>query len=381
MPRADRVRTPIDALLVAELRKAGLSFSEDADRQTLVRRAYLDLIGLPPTPDEVQAYVEATAADAYEQMVDRLLESEHYGERWGRHWLDVAGYADTEGYTNADADRPWAYFYRDYVIRSMNADKRFDVFLQEQLAGDEMVPRPYANLSAEAIEKLTATGFLRMAADGTGSGANDEEARNQTVADTIKIVSTALLGLSVGCAQCHDHRYDPISQLDYYQLRGGVCPGVAPGGVADAGGAAGVAVYGCGSREGGRGGGRSADDRRGRRRRNKRSTWTRRWRRNWRSTRKRCGSRWSRRTGPAGDARTEAQKQLLAQYPSVNITAGNLYQYNQGHADELKKFDARIGEVLGEEAGGAILAGAVRAAGRGAGHAGVSSGRLPAADR
>ncbi|MCB1245585.1 MAG: DUF1549 domain-containing protein, partial [Verrucomicrobiae bacterium] len=123
------------------------------------------------------------------------------------------------GYSNADADRPWAYKFRDYVIKSLNDGKPFDQFIHEQLAGDEMVPPPHANLSAEQIEKLVATGFFFFVADGTGSGSNDDTARNQTIADTIKIVSTSLLGLSVGCAQCHDHRYDPIPQKDYYQLR------------------------------------------------------------------------------------------------------------------------------------------------------------------
>ena len=199
--------------------RARLAFSPDADRRTLIRRAYLDLLGLPPTPSEVDAFLSDERPDAYEKLIDRLLASEHYGERWARHWLDVAGYADSEGFTDRDADRPWAYRYRDYVIRSLNEDKPFDQFIREQLAGDEMVPRPYKNLTADQIETLTATGFLRMAVDGTGSGANDDPARNRTIADTIKIVSTSLLGLSVGCAQCHDHRYDPILQADYYELR------------------------------------------------------------------------------------------------------------------------------------------------------------------
>ncbi len=195
---SDRVRTPIDAFLLAEMRPHGLNFSADADKQTLIKRIHFDLIGLPPTADQMATFMADQSPGAYEALVDRLLESPHYGERWARHWLDVAGYADSEGYTDSDADRPWAYFYRDYVIRAMNADKPFDQFIHEQLAGDELVPPPYNNLTPDQIEKLTATGFLRLAADGTGSGANDDQARNQTIADTIKIVSTSLLGLSVG---------------------------------------------------------------------------------------------------------------------------------------------------------------------------------------
>ena len=211
--------------MINELKKYNLSFSPDATQLALVKRAYFNLVGLPPAPAEVDAFNADDSETVYEALIDRLLVSPHYGERWARHWLDVAGYADTEGYSNSDADRPWSYGYRDYVIRSINADKPFDQFIQEQLAGDEMVTLPHKNLEFEQIDKLTATGFLRMAADGTGSGSNDDEARNQTIADTIKILSTSLLGLSVGCAQCHDHRYDPIPQIDYYQLRAILEPG------------------------------------------------------------------------------------------------------------------------------------------------------------
>lgn len=216
----DSVRTPIDALLLAKMREKGLTFSNDADRLTLLRRATFDLTGLPPTLDEIVQFLADKRMDAYERLIDRLLESEHYGERWGRHWLDVAGYADSEGYTNQDQVRNYAYKYRDYVIRSINADKPFDEFIVEQLAGDELVPQPHRNLNEVQQEKLIATGFLRMAEDGTESRPDDIEiARNQVMADTLKIVSTSLLGMTVGCAQCHDHRYDPISQEDYYQLR------------------------------------------------------------------------------------------------------------------------------------------------------------------
>jgi hypothetical protein len=161
---------------------------------------------------------------AYEVLVERLLSRPAYGERWGRHWLDIAGYADSDGYTDKDLERPWAWKYRDYVIASLNKDKPFDQFVREQLAGDEMVPQPHKNLSPDAIEKITATGFLRMAPDGTGA-MNDKAAQNATIADTIKIVSTAFYGMTIGCAQCHDHRYDPITQADYYRLRAVFEPG------------------------------------------------------------------------------------------------------------------------------------------------------------
>lgn len=213
-------RTPIDFFLLAKLESHNLSFSAEADKSTLLRRLYFDLIGLPPSPENLAEFLADSSPDAYERLVDRLLASPAYGERWGRHWLDVAGYADSDGYTSEDPVRKYAYKYRDYVIRSFNAGKPFDRFIQEQLAGDEMVAPPHANLSQDAQEKLIATGFLRMAPDGTGVGGADQNlARNQVMAETLKIVSTSLLGLSVGCAQCHNHRYDPVPQADYYRLR------------------------------------------------------------------------------------------------------------------------------------------------------------------
>ena len=214
------VRTPLDTFVLARLAAGGLSLSAEADARTLLRRAVFDLTGLPPTPEEIEAFLADAAPGAWERLIERLLALPQYGERWGRHWLDVAGYADSEGYSDEDTVREWSFGYRDYVIRAFNADKPFDAFIQEQLAGDELVPLPHANLAPDAIDKLTATGFLRMAPDGTGSGGIDQNvARNQVVADTLQIVSTALLGLTVNCAQCHDHRYDPIPQADYYRLR------------------------------------------------------------------------------------------------------------------------------------------------------------------
>jgi hypothetical protein len=214
------VRTPIDAFVLARLEAKGLGFSPEAPRSALIRRAYYDLLGLPPSPAEVDAFVKDSAADAYERLVDRLLERPEYGERWGRHWLDIAGYADSDGYTPQDPLRLYAYKYRDYVIRAFGADKPLDAFIREQLAGDELIGGSLKDRDPDHIEKLVATGFLRMAPDGTGVGSVDASvARNQVVADTLKIVSSSLLGLTVGCAECHDHKFDPILQADYYRLR------------------------------------------------------------------------------------------------------------------------------------------------------------------
>ena len=222
---ADRVRTPIDAFLAAKHRERGLGFAPDADRRTLIRRLSIDLTGLVPTPEEVERFVADTSADAYEQLVERLLDSPAYGERWARHWLDVVGYADSSGHAEADSPRPHAWHYRDYVVRSIQADKPWNEFLVEQLAGDELAGVVHGETDAAVHdptrrEKIVATGFLRMAPDGTGDAVPDPKlARNEVIAEQLKVVSSALLGLTVGCAQCHDHRLDPIPQVDYYRLR------------------------------------------------------------------------------------------------------------------------------------------------------------------
>ena len=217
---AKAVTNPIDAFLLAKLETQGFAFAERASSATLIRRLFLDLHGLPPTPESVDAFVENDSPAKWRALANELLASKHYGERWARHWLDVAGYADSEGYNDVDTERPNAWRYRDYVIRSLNADKPFDQFIREQLAGDEMTTSPRNNVSETDAELLTATGFLRMAPDGTAGAVPDADvARNDTIADTIKIVSSSLMGMTIGCAQCHDHRYDPISQADYYRFR------------------------------------------------------------------------------------------------------------------------------------------------------------------
>ncbi|MEC9091952.1 MAG: DUF1549 domain-containing protein, partial [Planctomycetota bacterium] len=213
-------QTPVDAFISRSMKPSGLKFSPRASRQVLVRRLYFDLLGLPPSPWEIQAFLNDRSPHAYEQLVDRLLMSPRYGERWGRHWLDVAGYADSEGFTDQDPVREFAFFYRDYVIESFNAGQPFDEFIIEQLAGDELMESPLDQMTAKDKSRLIATGFLRMAPDGSASGGvNRNVAINETIADTLTIVSSSLMGLTVGCARCHNHRYDPIRQVDYYRLR------------------------------------------------------------------------------------------------------------------------------------------------------------------
>ncbi|MEM7235593.1 MAG: DUF1549 domain-containing protein [Planctomycetota bacterium] len=196
-----------------------VSFAREADRPALFTRVALDLTGLPPSYKEISAFVEDKNEYAYERVVHRLLDSPHFGERWARHWLDVAGYADSEGGSPSDATRAWAYRYRDWVVRAFNSDMPFDRFVLEQLAGDELAGEKYGDWTAEQVDLLTATGFLRLAADPTGSGPNDAATRERVIADTLGIVGTSLLGMSVACAQCHDHRYDPIPHSDYFALR------------------------------------------------------------------------------------------------------------------------------------------------------------------
>ncbi|MFO1062498.1 MAG: PSD1 and planctomycete cytochrome C domain-containing protein [Pirellulales bacterium] len=216
----DRTRTAIDSFVLKRLEAQELSFGPDAERSTIVRRLWLDLVGMPPDAEELQWALSFPGDGWYEQLVDRLLASPSFGERWGRHWLDAVGYSDSNGYTEKDSGRPWMWKYRDYVIRAMNEDRPWDQFITEQLAGDEMVRPPYHGLDERDRDRLIATAFLRLVPDGTGDGpAEPDAARNDTIAETIKVVSSSMLGLTVGCAQCHAHRFDPISHADYYRLR------------------------------------------------------------------------------------------------------------------------------------------------------------------
>ena len=219
-PNQHLVRTPIDAFLLSRLEEQGLVFSPEADAAALMRRAYFDLIGLPPVPQEVEAYLEDRDPEAYQRMIDRLLDSPHYGERWGRYWLDAAGYADSEGGAADDLFRPHAYRYRDYVIRSLNADKPYDEFLTEQIAGDELFDyKKIKEPTAQQLDYLVATGFLRMTPDPTNShDVNFVPKRLDTVAGVVEMMGSTLMGLTLGCARCHSHKFDPIPHRDYYRF-------------------------------------------------------------------------------------------------------------------------------------------------------------------
>ena len=201
-------RNPIDRFILARLERAGLAPSPEADRATLLRRLSLDLIGLPPSPEEVDAFLADRSAGAYERAVDRLLASPHFGERWARPWLDQARYADSNGY-NIDAPRS-IWKYRDWVIAAFNADMPFDQFTIDQIAGDL---RPGASLGPRI-----ATGFHRNTQINQEGGIDVEQFRVEAVVDRVNTTGTVFLGLTIGCAQCHDHKYDPISQREYYRL-------------------------------------------------------------------------------------------------------------------------------------------------------------------
>jgi hypothetical protein len=203
-------RTPIDHFVLARLESEGIAPNESADRRTLIRRLYFDVIGLPPTPNEVDDFVNDQDPNAYERLVDRLLASPHFGERWARHWLDIARFAESHGFEQ-DYDRPHAFHYRDFVIRAINEDLPYDTFLKWQLAGDEFAP---ANIMA-----LQATGFLAAGVHATQITANQaEKERYDELDDMTRTVGTTMLGLTVGCARCHDHKFDPIPDTDYYGL-------------------------------------------------------------------------------------------------------------------------------------------------------------------
>lgn len=211
---------PVDAFLFAKLAEKGLSFNAEASKPVLLRRVTFDLTGLPPTIEDLDEFLADESPDAYERLVDRLLASPRFGERWGRQWLDIAGYADSDGYLAADRLRPEAWRYRDWVIRSLNSDLPYDQFVTHQLAGDELSDwRRAEEITPTVYDQLAATGFLRTSLDPTYPGYIEPNEVHQVLADTMQIVGTTFLGLTVHCARCHSHKFDPISQRDYYSLQ------------------------------------------------------------------------------------------------------------------------------------------------------------------
>jgi hypothetical protein len=216
----NRVRNEIDAFLLLKLEAKTLNYNAEASKEVLLRRLCFDLLGLPPTLEQAEEFANDLQPDAYERLVDRLLEMPQYGERWARHWLDVAGYADSDGYLAADRLRPEAWRYRDYVIDALNRDLPYDQFVREQLAGDELTDWRHAEeITPEVERQLRATGFLRNALDPTYPGYTEPNEIHQVLADTMQIVGSSFLGLTVQCARCHSHKFDPISQRDYYSLQ------------------------------------------------------------------------------------------------------------------------------------------------------------------
>ncbi len=203
-------RTPVDRFIVARLNEKQLTPNAAAEKRTLIRRAYLDLLGLPPKPDEVEAFVADLSPDAYDRLVERLLDSPHYGERWARHWLDLARFAESHGFEH-DYDRLSAYHYRDFVIKALNRDLPYDTFVKWQIAGDEYEPEnPLA---------LMATGYLAAGVHSTQITKNQvEKERYDELDDMSATIGTSMLGLTIGCARCHDHKFDPIPTADYYRL-------------------------------------------------------------------------------------------------------------------------------------------------------------------
>jgi hypothetical protein len=203
------VRTPVDAFVLAKLEDKGIKPSPAADKGALLRRATFDLTGLPPTPEEVNAFLADNSPRAFEKVVDRLLASPHYGEKWARHWLDLARYAESEGF-KADETRPNAWRYRDYVIKAFNEDKPYDRFIKEQIAGDELWP--------DDPDAVVATGFNRHYPDEYNAR-NLRQRRQEILNDITDTVGAVFLGSTIGCARCHNHKYDPILQKDYYRLQ------------------------------------------------------------------------------------------------------------------------------------------------------------------
>ncbi len=214
--QAARVQNPIDHFILKKLEDRGLELAPEADRRVLIRRLHYDLLGLPPTPEAVQAFVDDSSPKAYEKLVDSLLEKPQYGERWGRRWLDLARYADTNGY-EGDPEYFHTWRYRDYVIDAFNRDKPYDLFVKEQLAGDEFAKvNSAAGLSAPEAEGVVALTFLRLAPFTEPRG---EESRDILLSEMVTTTTSVFLGMTVGCAKCHDHKYDRIPAKDFYRMK------------------------------------------------------------------------------------------------------------------------------------------------------------------
>jgi hypothetical protein len=223
----------IDAFVSSALAKSGRALAAQANRRTLIRRLSLDLRGLPPSPVEVADFLDDTRPDAYERLVEVFLASPRYGERWGRHWLDIVAYADSNGYFSADSDRPLAWKFRDYVVHSINADKPLARFIQEHIAGDELAGYTAGgDVRPEMVEPLIATHFWRNAPDGTSeSDGNPLEVKVDKYAvieGNVQVLGSAFLGVTMQCARCHDHKFEPIAQSEYYGLQAIIRPAFDP---------------------------------------------------------------------------------------------------------------------------------------------------------
>lgn len=326
--------SPIDQLVQKKLKEKGLDFNPPATPRELLIRAALDLTGIPPTFEEIQSFEKDKDPNRWAKAVDRLLASPAYGERWGRHWLDVVGYADSEGDGSADSPRDHAWRYRDWTIRALNQDMPLDRFIAQQLAGDELVPKPWNNLTPAQAEILAATGFLRMV-PGTSAGDGAE----QVMTDTLKVFSASLLGVSVGCAQCHDHRYDPISQVDYFRLRAILEPAVNPGAWRGPGQRL-VSLY--TDKDRAKANEINAVVAEGMKKAAEREAvlvkeaFEKELQKFAEPQRTKLRDAFN----AAADKRTPEQKDLVAKTPSLALNGGVLYQYNQPGADEVKKLRA-----------------------------------------
>ena len=218
---SDGLLNEIDYFVQAAMEERNITANSETQKRTLLRRVSLDVTGLPPSPSEIESFLSDSSSAAYSRMVEHYLASPQFGVRWGKHWLDAVGYADSNGYFNADSDRPLAYRYRDYVVRSLNQDKPFDRFIAEQIAGDDLAQFvPGQSVTPEMVELLEATHFLRNGQDGSGeSDGNPDEVRADryyALESVMQNTSSSLLGLTIQCAKCHDHKFEPLSQLDYY---------------------------------------------------------------------------------------------------------------------------------------------------------------------